>query len=122
MDVPYHDANLIAVRIEDSGDIVLSFRAAAGGLFRCVLRGVRHFCCDNFREGNTILGRVSSDKAAVRERDLRKLIFALPTESPEQLQSLRESIASGSLVFYKLVESYGATVLAVCEEVQERAE
>jgi hypothetical protein len=119
MNPKYHDAKLTGISIQENGDISLAFAGTNGGSFVCMLRGVKHFCCDNFREGNTIFDRQLTESPAAMAKDLRKLLFALPDEVPKELASLRAQIESGGLSFYKLDASYGATVVAICERIDE---
>jgi len=121
MNVPYHDAKLNTIQITQNGDIALSFRSLTGDKFHCTLRGVKHFCCDNFREGNTVLDRRSSESTDARDKDMRKLLFLRASETSQELHQLHDAIDKGALAFYKLCSSYGAVVLAVCEDVLESA-
>jgi hypothetical protein len=54
-----------------------------------------------------------------RDKDFRKLLFLGASEASQELLKLHDATDKGALVFYKLLSSYGAVVLAVCEDVLE---
>jgi hypothetical protein len=107
----YHDGFLDGILADDEEKVVhLSLRTVLGESYLVTLRHVVALHVQNFREGNVVLTlRVLSSDRAWREHGIRRVL-------KDQLFLDSKDLSSDSVIFI-LESSFGADILAVCQDV-----
>jgi len=109
---PYHDGSLLGVLTDaKSRDIHLALCAVSGEQRILSLRNVKAMDVSGFREGNIVLDL--SIFPAKRVANIAEVLKKLE----ERLFITEANLPPETLVFW-LVSSYGAEILAVCDDVE----
>jgi hypothetical protein len=111
---PLHDGLLLGMIVKNQ-EARIFIQTESGSPFTLVLSGVRRFHAEGFAEGNTILDCGVSGSPDIPSEFLKQLNHGGTREI--ELAQLRDMVADGKYQFFSIVPSYGATIVALMEDL-----
>jgi hypothetical protein len=126
-----HDAKLVGIGYEANKCIRLTFTTATSGRVELLLLGVRRFVANHLWEGNIVLDVTSTKFGTIEPSGVLSLVQdSFPDEfgarvptwrqgSKDQWHQWLQQIEQGHLHVLLVEPSYGADVIAICDDIQE---
>ena len=106
-----HDSRLCRIENVEPHDAKLHFRTPEGETHEMTLSGVERLKCDNFLQGNIVLGVYLIDSERKAEAVLKWILDEPPSEYSRRLAG---EIGEGKLCVIHITPSYGCELACVC--------
>jgi hypothetical protein len=123
--VGLHDANFYAVTILDNPrSLLLGIKSESSESLSLVLKGCRRFRIVDFSSQNIVERILISRGSKIDRVNLKECLEWMtasvdsgPLISLEEIDSLAEKIIANELMLVNLIPSFGAELIAVCEQI-----
>jgi len=112
-----HDSLLWRIENLEPSDAKIHFRTTEGEIYEMTLLEVKRLKCDNFLQGNIVLGLYVIDSERKAEFLLKWILDEDPSDYSRRLV---QEICEGSLCMIHITPSYGCEIACVCRSFDFR--